>query len=86
MFEKDQEKQLLSETCALDAEVDIQLTNGNFSAALLATARLHQSVTQFFDAVMVNAEDLAVRANRFALLREVAQLTNRVVNLSKLAA
>ena len=35
---------------------------------------------------MVNAEDMAVRANRFAVLREVAALTNRVVNLSKLAA
>ena len=56
-----------------------------FSDALLLTAQLHQPVTQFFDKVMVNVEDPALRNNRFALLHEVANLTNQVVNLSKLA-
>ena len=77
---------MLSATRELGAQADIKLQSGQFSDALLTTAQLHQPVTQFFEAVMVNAEDMAVRANRFALLREVAALTNRVVNLSKLAA
>ena len=68
------------------AQVDAQLAQGKFSEALLLTAQLHQPVTQFFDKVMVNAEDPALRTNRFALLHEVASLTNQVVNLSKLAA
>ncbi len=84
-FEKDEENQILINSRSLSVEVDGKLKAGDFSAALLTTARLHQPVTAFFDAVMVNAEDMAVRANRFALLREVAALTNRVVNLSKLA-
>ena len=84
-FEKNEEKHMLTTTRELSAQVDAKLNTGQFSDALLATAQLHQPVTQFFTAVMVNAEDMAVRANRFALLREVAALTNRVVNLSKLA-
>ena len=85
-FEKNEEKQLLNATREISLKVDASLKQGDFSVALLQTAQLHQPVTQFFDAVMVNAEDMAVRANRFAVLREVAALTNRVVNLSKLAA
>ncbi len=84
-FEKSAENQLLTKTQALDAAIEAQLKAGDFSAALLITAQLYQPVTQFFDAVMVNAEDVGVRANRFALLREVAKLTNRVVNMAKLA-
>jgi glycyl-tRNA synthetase beta chain len=85
-FEENEEKQLLASTRALGTEVDSAFLKGEFSQALQLTAQLHQPVSAFFDAVMVNADDMAVRANRFALLREVAALTNRVVNLSKLAA
>jgi glycyl-tRNA synthetase beta chain len=81
-----EEKQLLTTTRALRAQVDALLSKGQFSEALLLTAQLHQPVTQFFDKVMVNVEDQALRENRFALLHEVANLTNRVANISKLAA
>ena len=80
-----EEKQLLEMTRLLRVQVDALLTQAKFSEALLLTAQLHQPVTQFFDKVMVNVEDAALRQNRFALLHEVANLTNRVVNLSKLA-
>ena len=80
-----EEKQLLTSTRDLRAKVDTLLKQQKFSDALLLTAQLHQPVTQFFDKVMVNVEDPALRNNRFALLHEVANLTNQVVNLSKLA-
>ncbi len=83
---EDEEKQLLATTHQLRAQIEPLLQQGNFGAALLLTAQLHQPVTLFFAKVMVNAEDPALRNNRFALLHEVANLTNRVVNLSKLAA
>ena len=86
LLQESEEKQLLTTTRQLRAQVDVQLAQGKFSEALLLTAQLHQPVTQFFDKVMVNAEDPALRTNRFALLHEVASLTNQVVNLSKLAA
>lgn len=85
-LKENEEKQLLTITRQLREKVNTQLARGEFSAALLLTAQLHQPVTQFFDKVMVNADDPVLRANRFALLREVAELTNQVVNISKLAA
>lgn len=82
---EDEEKQLLATTHQLHAQIEPLLQQGKFGAALLLTAQLHQPVSLFFDKVMVNAEDMALRNNRFALLHEVANLTNRVVNISKLA-
>ncbi len=86
MLVENEEKQLLGLTRQLRAQVDALLTQARFSEALLLTAQLHQPVTLFFEKVMVNAQDPALRNQRFALLHEVAALTNRVVNLSKLAA
>ena len=80
-----EEKQLLTMARQLRGQVDTLLPQGKFSEALQLTAQLHQPVTQFFDKVMVNVEDQDLRNNRFALLQEVANLTNQVVNISKLA-
>jgi glycyl-tRNA synthetase beta chain len=52
----------------------------------MALARIKPAVDRFFDDVMVMADDLAIRANRLALLRDVAQTMNRVADISKLAA
>jgi glycyl-tRNA synthetase beta chain len=43
-------------------------------------------VDAFFEAVMVNAEDAALRDNRLALLEQLRATMNRVADLSKLAA
>ncbi len=85
-LQQNEEKQLLRTTRLLREQVDSLLTQGKFSEALLLTAQLHLPVTQFFDQVMVNVEDLDLRKNRFALLHEVGNLTNRVADISKLAA
>lgn len=47
-------------------------------------ARLRPLVDQFFDDVLVMAEDEAVRANRLALMRDVADMAGRAADLSKL--
>ncbi len=83
---ENEEKQILRITRLLREQVDSLITQGKFSEALLLTAQMHLPVTQFFEKVMVNVEDQVLRNNRFALLHEVANLTNRVVNISKLAA
>ena len=41
---------------------------------------------QIFDAVMVMADDPAIRGNRLALLSGVARTMNRVADISRLAA
>jgi len=43
-------------------------------------------VDAFFDGVMVNAEDAALRANRLALLATLHAAMNRVADLSRLAS
>ena len=49
-------------------------------------AALRVPVDAFFDAVMVNAEDAQLRANRLGLLATLHQAMNRVADLSRLSA
>ncbi len=60
--------------------------SGAYTGALMALATTKPAVDRFFDDVMVMAEDLSIRANRLALLRDVAHTMNRVADISKLAA
>jgi glycyl-tRNA synthetase beta chain len=60
--------------------------NGDYTASLQALAVLKAPVDDFFDNVMVNAEDPALRANRLGLLATLHQAMNRVADLSRLAA
>jgi glycyl-tRNA synthetase beta chain len=78
------EKKLLNSVRTLRPQVDALIHQGGFEQALLLTAHIHLPVKQFFDEVMVNVEDETIRNNRFALLHEVSNLTNRVANLSEL--
>jgi len=70
----------------LEPIVDDAFAAGDFTGALVALATAKPAVDKFFDDVLVMAEDPAVRANRLALLRGVAQTMNRVADISKLAA
>ncbi|WP_295645041.1 glycine--tRNA ligase subunit beta [uncultured Methylibium sp.] len=58
---------------------------GDYAASLQALAALKAPVDAFFDKVMVNADDAALRANRLALLAALHRAMNRVADLSKLA-
>ncbi len=59
---------------------------GDYTASLQVLAGLRNPVDAFFDSVMVNAEDRALRANRLALLAQLHTAMNRVADLSRLAA
>jgi len=65
--------------------VDDRCAAGDFAGALLALAGAKPAVDRFFDDVLVMADDPAIRANRLALLRGVAQTMNRAADISKLA-
>ena len=58
----------------------------DYSASLRALSGLKAPVDAFFDTVMVNADDPALRANRLALLHQLHQTMNRVADISRLAA
>ena len=57
----------------------------DYVASLQALAALKSPIDSFFDSVMVNAEDPALRENRLALLAKLHAAMNRVADLSKLA-
>ena len=59
---------------------------GRYAESLLLLAALKGPVDAFFEHVMVNSEDLALRTNRLGLLRSLSDTMNRVADLSVLAA
>ncbi len=64
---------------------DAAFERGDHAASLQALAALKAPVDRFFDEVMVNADDAALRANRLALLGDLHAAMNRVADLSRLA-
>ena len=63
-----------------------QFEAGEYAAALQTLAALRAPVDEFFDSVMVNAEELDLRLNRQGLLKSLHDAMNRVADLSRLAA
>jgi len=60
------------------------LMAGNYTAALSSLASLQEPVDTFFDNVMVNADDDAVRQNRLALLQNLRELFLQIADISVL--
>jgi len=58
---------------------------GDYTASLTALSTLKAPIDAFFDGVMVNSEDAALRLNRLALLSQMHSAMNRVADLSRLA-
>ncbi len=65
---------------------DAAFAVGDYTASLQTLAALKAPVDAFFDAVMVNADDVALRHNRLVLLAALHAAMNRVADLSRLAA
>ena len=63
---------------------DVAFEAGDYTASLQALAALKDPVDAFFDGVMVNADNPALRANRLALLGTLHALMNRVADLARL--
>jgi glycyl-tRNA synthetase beta chain len=79
------ERALFAQLQAVAPAADAAFATGDYTASLQALAALRDSVDAFFEAVMVNAEDAALRANRLALLAALHSAMNRVADLSRLA-
>lgn len=56
----------------------------DFAAAMTALAQLRGPVDAFFDDVMVNDDDVAIRENRLNLLNRIRQATLTVADFSKI--
>ena len=86
LLQDDQEKALHAALQEVAAAAGPKLDAGDYTAALADCAALKGPVDAFFEAVMVNADDEALRKNRHALLSELHALMNRVADLAKLAS
>ncbi|MDN5565739.1 MAG: glycine--tRNA ligase subunit beta [Psychrobacter sp.] len=60
------------------------LKDADYTQILQTLASLDEPLTQFFDDVMVNSEDVALKANRLALLKQVRALFLTVADISEL--
>ncbi|WP_233799989.1 glycine--tRNA ligase subunit beta [Paraburkholderia sp. HP33-1] len=80
------EKALNAQLEQVTPRVQSQLAARDYTGALTALAALREPVDTFFNDVMVNAEDPALRANRLALLGALHQQMNCVADISRLAA
>ncbi|OZA10406.1 MAG: glycine--tRNA ligase subunit beta [Hydrogenophilales bacterium 17-62-8] len=80
------ESELFAALGAIAPQADAAFAAGDYTASLQALAALKTPVDAFFDHVMVNADDPALKANRLALLNQLHQTMNRVADISRLAA
>ena len=80
------EKALSDALAQIKPKADAAFAAGDYTTSLQALAALREPVDAFFDNVMVNADDPALKANRLALLNQLHQTMNRVADISRLAA
>ena len=78
------ERRLADALRPVQAAVGSALQRGDYAGALTELAGLRQAVDGFFDEVMVMDEDLRLRENRLALLRQMRTLFAGVADLSRL--
>ncbi len=79
------EKDLYAALQTIAAQAQQQLQAGDTTAHLQTLAALRAPVDAFFEHVMVNAEDVALKNNRLGLLATLHQTMNQVADLARLA-
>ncbi|MBO0664157.1 glycine--tRNA ligase subunit beta [Jiella sp. MQZ9-1] len=85
LFAETEEAQLFAAIEAAEGDLAASLDAADYGAAMAGLARLRAPVDAFFDKVLVNAEDDAVRANRLALLTRIRAACEKVADFSRIA-
>ncbi|MGX9146215.1 glycine--tRNA ligase subunit beta [Mesorhizobium sp. 128a] len=85
LFREEAEKSLFAAVNQAEKQAGEAIQKEDFSAAMLALSVLREPVDSFFERVLVNDEDQAVRANRLALLARIRAATDQVADFSKIA-
>jgi glycyl-tRNA synthetase beta chain len=86
LFTEAAERDLAGAVDAAIADTDASLQQRDYVAVLGRLARLRPQVDAFFDNVLVNADDPAVRGNRLALLQRLADRLGGVAAIEYLSA
>ncbi len=85
LFAEDAERDLHAAVEQAIADTDDALKTRDYVAVLGRLARLRPQVDTFFEKVMVNADDAAVRSNRLALLQRLADRLGSVAAIEHLS-
>ena len=85
LLKLDAEKALWSAIRAASAEASDAVAREDFRSAMEALSKLRAPVDRFFEEVLVNDEDVAIRANRLALLKAIREATATVADFSKIS-
>jgi len=84
LLEDEVEKKLWNAVSECEKEVAPLLERNDYSAALIEIAKIRNDVDNFFDGVMVMADDARIRDNRLGLLRRVTKLFEKLADFSRL--
>ncbi|MGO2373281.1 MAG: glycine--tRNA ligase subunit beta [Pseudoalteromonas prydzensis] len=84
LLSDDAEKALASQVAKFATELAPLYAAGNYQEALTQLAGIRESVDNFFDNVMVMADDEAVKQNRLALLSQLSGLFLDIADISVL--
>jgi len=84
LLTEEAEKKLAQVVGSASYDLEPMIARHDYSAALKRLASLRPTVDEFFDKVMVMADDSAVRANRLALLNNLSNLFLHVADVSRL--
>ncbi|MDA8235861.1 MAG: glycine--tRNA ligase subunit beta [Clostridia bacterium] len=79
------EKELFNRFQAARQEVEALRSRKDYRGLLQTMAQLQQPIDNFFNGVMVMAEDPAIRNNRLGLLKQIDDLMYSVADLAKIA-
>ncbi|GHA87855.1 glycine--tRNA ligase subunit beta [Cognatilysobacter bugurensis] len=85
LFALDAERALADAVDAAIEETEAALEQRDYVAVLMRLAQLRPQVDAFFDAVMVNVDDAAVRGNRLALLQRLGDRLGNVAAIEHLS-
>lgn len=78
------EKNLVNHITALKPEIDRCYSEGAYDAALSKLAELRADVDNFFEKVMVNAEDAKLKNNRLLILTKLVAILSNTADISVL--
>jgi glycyl-tRNA synthetase beta chain len=82
LLQEPAEKKLHAEIVKLMPQIEPLCAGGRYEEALSKLAGLRQTVDEFFDKVMVMADDEAVKKNRLALLQQLHQAFTRIADIA----
>ena len=83
-FEADAERDLADALASARRETAESLGNGDYAAVLARLSQLQAPVDTFFESVLVNADNPAVRANRLALLGQLKAQFSAIADIALL--